>query len=587
MRYFALAADYDGTLASQGLVDAGTIAALKHLVASGRKLIVVTGRELDDLLAIFPEVKLLCERVVAENGALLYRPATQEEKLLATRPPEAFIQQLRIRGVSPLAVGRIIVATREPYESVVLDVIRELGLELQVIFNKGAVMVLPAGVNKATGLAAALEELGLSPHNVAAIGDAENDHALLRFCEFSAAVANALPLLKESADLVTKGDHGAGVVELINELVADDLRARESCLTRHQILLGNRDDGREVRISPYGLNLLLAGTSGSGKSTLATGILERLSERGYQFCIIDPEGDYEAFEDAVILGSAQRVPTITEVLQLLEKPDANAVVNLIGLPLQDRPSFFLSLLPRLQELRARTGRPHWILVDEAHHLLPSAWDPASVAISQELSGMILITVHPDQVSPAVLTTVDIVIAVGESPGEILKVFATAIGRAVPSTTVTLGPGQALMWSRQDSEPPIRLRIAPSRLERRRHRRKYAHGELGPDKSFYFQGPEGKLRLRAQNLILFLQIADGVDDATWTYHLSRGDYSRWFRDAIKDQELAAEAERIERLPDISPTESRQLIRSAIERHYTLPASSALTDRIEARGSGREA
>ena len=100
-----------------------------------------------------------------------------------------------------------------------LETIRDLGLELQVIFNKGAVMVLPAGVNKASGLVAALDELGLSPHNVVGVGDAENDHAFLAACECAVAVANALPTIKERADHVTAGEDGDGVRELIDALI--------------------------------------------------------------------------------------------------------------------------------------------------------------------------------------------------------------------------------------------------------------------------------------------------------------------------------------------------------------------------------
>ena len=155
MRYLALACDYDGTLATQGRVNEETVDALQHVLASGRKLILVTGRQLEDLLGIFPQVNLF-ERVVAENGALLYRPASREEKVLATPPPEEFLWALRDRGVWPFSTGRVIVATHHPHENEVLDAIRHLGLELQVIFNKGAVMVLPSGVNKAIGLAQAL-----------------------------------------------------------------------------------------------------------------------------------------------------------------------------------------------------------------------------------------------------------------------------------------------------------------------------------------------------------------------------------------------------------------------------------------------
>jgi HAD superfamily hydrolase (TIGR01484 family) len=151
MRYHVLATDYDGTLAHHGRVHDSTLAALERLRATGRRLILVTGRELDDLLSVFAEVEFF-EWIVAENGALLYRPADRQEKVLGAPPPE-FVEMLRQRGVAPLSVGRVIVATWQPHETTILRVIRDLGLELQVSFNKGAVMVLPAGITKASGLA--------------------------------------------------------------------------------------------------------------------------------------------------------------------------------------------------------------------------------------------------------------------------------------------------------------------------------------------------------------------------------------------------------------------------------------------------
>jgi HAD superfamily hydrolase (TIGR01484 family) len=221
MRYHVLACDYDGTLARDGHVDKTTLSALERLLASGRKLVLVTGRELDELLGLFPEIRLFA-RVVAENGALLYRPAGNEETLLCTPPPEDFLNALRERGVTPVSRGRAIVATWRPQETVVLRTIHDLGLELQVIFNKDAVMVLPSGVNKATGLTAALKELGIDPHEAVGVGDAENDHSFLNLCACGAAVANALPAVKETADVVLTADHGAGVVELIERLLTHE-----------------------------------------------------------------------------------------------------------------------------------------------------------------------------------------------------------------------------------------------------------------------------------------------------------------------------------------------------------------------------
>jgi len=235
MRYLTLCTDYDGTLATDGRVGARTAEALRRLTASGRHLVLVTGRELPDLQRVCSCLELF-EYVVAENGALLYQPAAQLEMPLAERPPETFVAALRARGVSRISVGRAIIATWQPFETTVLETIKDEGLELQVVFNKGAVMVLPAGINKASGLAAALERMGQSPAGAVGIGDAENDHALLRFCACGVAVANALPALKSTADFVTLGDHGTGVEELIEELLEDDLASREPIRGRQRDL---------------------------------------------------------------------------------------------------------------------------------------------------------------------------------------------------------------------------------------------------------------------------------------------------------------------------------------------------------------
>jgi hypothetical protein len=570
MRFLALCTDYDGTIAHHGVVDAATLDALERLAASGRRLVLVTGRELDDLQRVFPRMDLF-ERIVAENGALLYTPATREEKPLADAPSPSLVQALREREVEPLSVGRCIVATWEPHDTTVLHAIRELGLELQVIFNKGAVMVLPSGINKATGLAAALDSMGLSPHNAVGVGDAENDHAFLALCECAVAVANALPSLKEQADIVTARDHGAGVAELIDEMLADDLAARAARLARHRIPLGTADDGREVSLDPHETRVLIAGTSGSGKSTVAKGLIERLAERGYSFCIVDPEGDYENLPGAVTLGSNERPPGADEAMQLLEKRQS-AVLNLVGLPLEDRPAFFLSLMPRISALRARTGQPHWLFIDEAHHLMPATLQSVDKALPERMDGVAMISVHADSIAPAALAGVNAAVIIGNDPAAALRQFAGVAGISIdmPAAEPVLGPGQALVWSRDDVPRPVRVRTIPSGIEHRRHNRKYAEGELPPDRSFYVRGPAGKLNLRAQNLFVFLQMADGVDDETWQHHLRRGDYSRWFAEGIKDEALAGQAQRIEAMADESPGRSRALMRAAIEREYTLPA-----------------
>lgn len=225
MRYLALAADYDGTLASHGTVAPETIEALRRLAATGRKLILVTGRRIDDLMRVFPEVAIF-DRVVAENGPLIYRPQSLETRVLSNPPPAAFVEELRRRGVQPLTAGRVFVATEQPNERVVREVIDELGLDLEVILNKGSVMVLPASVNKASGLSVALKELIISPQDVVGIGDAENDEAFLAMCGLGVAVANALDSLKARADQVTRGENGDGVREVIQSLISEEVNPR-------------------------------------------------------------------------------------------------------------------------------------------------------------------------------------------------------------------------------------------------------------------------------------------------------------------------------------------------------------------------
>ena len=449
MRYLTLCTDYDGTLATEGTVFPETVAALKQLIASGRKPVLVTGRELDQLKTVCPCLDLF-DYVVAENGALLYEPKTGTETLLAKRPSDSFVAALRARGVERVSVGRVIIATWEPWETVVIETIKDHGLELQVIFNKGAVMILPAGVNKASGLAAALKKMGLSPHNAVGIGDAENDHALLDFCECGVATANALPTLKEVADFVTTGERGAGVTELIQGLLKDDLASHEPELTRRHILLGLDPAENEVRIRPYGENMLLTGTAGSGKSALAATLLETLSEARYTFCVIDLDGAYETTSGAVSLGANDRPPSVDEILKLLRSPDQSGVIDLSGLELAKRQAFFASLLPHLAELRSRTGRPHWLVID-------SEQVPANGAAA---ASMLQISARPNLLTREALAEVNLLLATGHSPVQLIQEFCQMTQTPAPRIDpVSLQTGEVLAWRPQvRNAAPFRLRI---------------------------------------------------------------------------------------------------------------------------------
>ncbi|HET9605791.1 MAG TPA: DUF87 domain-containing protein, partial [Nitrospira sp.] len=375
-------------------------------------------------------------------------------------------------------------------------------------------------------------------------------------------------------DWVTTQSNGAGTSEALLALVADDMATHAKRLTRHRITLGLRRASEPVTMAPVGENLLIAGTSGSGKSTLAHAILEQLIDQGYQTCVIDPEGDYPSMEKMIIFGNAQRGPTVVEVVTALDNPKAQVIVNLVGLPLEDRPAFLLELLPKLQERRAHTGRPHRVLLDEAHHLLPKSWRATPESLVP-LQNTVFVTVHPDRLAPQVLDSVDLAVALGHEPVSTLQSLALAEdhrSRRITAARVDeLKPGEALFWRRAEDLPPERLLMAVPRAERQRHRRKYAEGELPPERSFYFRGPDGKLNLRAQNLIMFRQLADGIDDETWLHHLRQGDYSRWMKMAIKDPSLAEIVHEVEDMPELSAQDSRQRVATAIQERYTLPVT----------------
>ncbi|HZQ55670.1 MAG TPA: HAD family hydrolase [Bryobacteraceae bacterium] len=221
MRYGAFATDYDGTLAAAAIVANDTYRALEQLKRRGWRLILVTGRQVPDLMHVFPELDIF-DLIVAENGAILFNPSSGQQVLLCDPIPDRFVHVLQTKNVTPLSQGQVIVATTRDHEQIVLHTMQELGMHLQITLNKGNLMLLPAGIDKATGLAAALGRLELSFDQTVGVGDAENDLAFFSKCGLAVAVGNALPSLKGHADLVMTGEDGSGVVELIHELLLEE-----------------------------------------------------------------------------------------------------------------------------------------------------------------------------------------------------------------------------------------------------------------------------------------------------------------------------------------------------------------------------
>lgn len=223
MKYTLLATDYDGTLATDGKVDDAVVDCLRRARDAGLRIVLVTGRELPSLFNTFEHADIF-DLVVAENGAVLYDTSTENVTVLAQAPPPSLVGALEDANV-PISVGHSIVATVIPHDGAMLSAIRSLGLDWHIVYNKRAVMALPAGVTKAVGLAAALKVLDVQPAECVGVGDAENDLEFMAACGLSVAVDNALPNVKALADVVLPSARGAGVMELTAKLLEGELDA--------------------------------------------------------------------------------------------------------------------------------------------------------------------------------------------------------------------------------------------------------------------------------------------------------------------------------------------------------------------------
>ena len=575
MNVHVFATDYDGTIAEGNRVPATTARALERVRASGRKLLLVTGRMLPDLQSVCPEVDRMFDAVVAENGAVVYFPDRREVRVLGDPPEPGLIAALERRGVR-FSLGSAIVATDAPFAEAALAAIREAGVERALVFNKGALMLLPGGVTKGTGLAAALASLQVSPRNMVGIGDAENDHAFLAICECAVAVADAVPALRERADYVTRAPAAAGVVEFVEEHLLRDAVDIIPRLTRHRLALGERPDGAPATVPAHGTRLLILGPSGSGKSTLTGVLAERVLDSGRSLVLLDPEGDYRTLaelEDVVVFGGKgeQALPSPEELDQLVRHPRTSLVLDLSAMGLAEKVAYATRVLAVVATVRSATGLPHWLIIDEAHHVLPAEGSPAAELVRPGAEALALITLDAAELAPEVQPLANVV-ASTELAALQAGVRTVLAARGAGAGTIAVdGPalerGDAALARLEDGLQIIRFRVGKRRVQHRRHVRKYTEGELPPDRSFFFRGPAGALHLRAANLVRFVELAEGVDEATWAHHLGRGEYSAWARQMIKDPDLADELAAVERA-GLSPAESRRQVIERVRARYAV-------------------
>jgi hydroxymethylpyrimidine pyrophosphatase-like HAD family hydrolase len=573
----ALAVDYDGTIAENGRVHEATAAALARVRESGRRVLLVTGRMLPDLRHVCPDAERMFDAIVAENGAVLYLPERREVKRLGDPPEPALLEALQRRRIA-FDVGESIIATNAPYAEASLAAIREAGVERTLIFNKGSLMLLPGGVTKGTGLTAALAAMELSAHNLAGIGDAENDHAFLGMCECAVAVADAIPALKERADHVTRSNGPGGVVEFVDQHLLEDGVRLVPRLARHHLELGRTADDVPVTLPAHGTRLLIVGPSATGKSSLTGLLVERLFAARRSLCLLDPEGDHQSLADlegVVTLGGTAQgaLPSPDELARLLRARNSGLVLNLSSMSMSEKVEYATRALGAVAAVRTASGQPHWLVVDEVHHIAPAEGSPAAEMLRAAGGAAGVITLSVDLVARDVWPEVTAVASTHLESFQAALAVLRAGGRPLAVTpdigATPLERGEAVLATLDgQTARAVRFRVGRRQVQHQRHVRKYTEGELPPERSFFFRGPSGSLKLRAANLKRFAELAEGVDEDTWLHHLRLGHYSAWMREMIKDAELADEVAALERGAAQDGAESRRLVLDALRRRYTV-------------------
>ena len=565
----AIAVDYDGTLTEDDHPDEDVIAAIRESRAKGQAVVLVTGRILSELRDVFPGVDAEFDAIVAENGAVL-RDADGVRDLVA--PVDPLLGQALAHREVPVQQGRVLLACAATHAGVVLEEITRLGIDAQVVRNRGALMVLPGGVTKGTGLEQALGELGISRHSTIGVGDAENDHHLLQVCELGVAVGNAVDALKQRADLVLDEPDGAGVSGLLRGPVVG---GSERLPPRSwQLTLGRDEIGNPVRMPASQVNLLLTGGSGAGKSYITGLLVEQLAELGYGVLVIDREGDHAPLAQRrgiLGVGGAEPLPSPRHLAALLRHRFGSVVVDLSQTGVEEQQAYLYAIAPSILAQRAVTGLPHWIVFEEAH-TLPDDVSPWADALSSDDTGFCFSTYRPTAIPEAVRSTIShLVLAAGggDEADESLQFVARAAGCCPERLALALGDerGRAALVSLDDDREPAVVEVGVRSSGHIRHWHKYIDGSLPMALRFFFE-PHDRGRVAA-NLREFHRHLGACGAGSVEVHARSHDFSAWIRVVLQDEELADVVQQIERhlrADEYSAETGRDAIQLAIERRY---------------------
>ncbi|MBU6283171.1 HAD hydrolase family protein [bacterium] len=541
--------DFDGTGAHGTALAPEVETALRTARARGYRAILATGRLLEDLHHLRVDLGIF-DAVVAENGGVVWLPARDRLIREADPPPASFLDRIRAAGM-PFHVGSVLVGTWQEWASEALDLVRESGLDLQLVFNRGAVMILPSGVTKETGVRRALVELGRSARNAIAFGDAENDLPLLRAVELGVAARGSVASVLGAADERLAHPGPEGVAQFVRRVV--EAGGVAPTPARHGIEIGTSSDGRPVRLPADAGNVLVTGDAQSGKSWLAGLLAERLVESGHRIVVIDPEGDHDDIghhPGALVLGARLPLPDPAALPEVLEWSRTGLVLDLSGLLGDERRGYTRAALRALVEMRERTGLPQWIVVDEAHEALHV--DDECVTGSARSSGKLLLaTYRPSVLSDAVLSTVGTHLLLPTVDPQERLFLEEWLGGRLPSElrpAVLLDqprPRHAGMISDLGGAATWKV-FAPSPRHTRQthHGRKYADGRVPSGRGFRFLAGDGGILAEAHDLDEWRAAVLRVPLDSLRHHLAGGDFSRWMAEAMGEAAVAGRMRAVE-------------------------------------------
>jgi hydroxymethylpyrimidine pyrophosphatase-like HAD family hydrolase len=544
MKFRVLALDYDGTIATDGVLAPDVRSAIAEARALGIVVIIVTGRILAELHSVAGDLNFV-DAVVAENGAVLAFPDVQT-RILGQLPPQTFCDELQRRGVA-FKAGQCVVEADAGAAPAILATIRELQLPLVILFNRGRLMVLPQAISKGTGLRAALRILRLSPHNAIAIGDAENDHDLLAQCELAVAVSWGSTTLQAAADEAVKGDGPSAVGAYIRRATART-RLAAGRAGRHPLAVGTDDDGRAVTPDVSGANILIVGGSQSGKSWVSGLFCEQMIIQDYSLCVIDPEGDYGALESlpgVIVLGAnAEQPPEMAEVARAIQHFDLSVVVDLSSVHLQEKIEYMKALLPMLAAVRRETGLPHRIIVDEAHYFLREP--NIKQLLDLQLGAYTLVTYRPSDLHPDARSAIEVVVARRLTDIHEVEALQAVVKNAnVDQGTIAvlgaLATDEAVVVTKRQLR---RFRLLPRLTTHVRHREKYFDFDVVGGQEFVFTEHGKPVGSPARSLKQFAALLQDHPVDSLGDHARHGDFSRWIANVFHDHRLASDVRKIE-------------------------------------------